>query len=337
MSGRYGSGVHWSQLKHQVETALRGCGRLPAGVRCEGWLQRLGEGCNHKAFCYRVEAPDGAGGQAEQVYVVRMRGGRWTDDEPSPPVDDGGMIREMKVLRWLAQRRLPFETPRFICEIGEDPLRPEGFIETAVSGAVPLEWLQKNPNQRDYLTQTTAALAGAIHALPTDGLDFLPRHPDSRSHVQALLGEFPEDFLAVDPAARAAAEYIRAHVGPARPAVFLHGDLLAQNLLRDIATDALAVVDWEFASIGDPAHDLAIVTRGNSKLFGAVNGRRRLLTAYAAAGGTPLAAAAVICHELLMVIRWLWQALRDRQDHPAGSNPPEHYRDKIAAILRRAD
>ena len=50
--------------------------------------------------------------------------------------------------------------------------------------------------------------------------------------------------------------------------MLLHGDLLPLNLLWGRETDELGVVDWESARIGDPAYDLAIVTRGHAKPFG---------------------------------------------------------------------
>jgi len=52
---------------------------------------------------------------------------------------------------------------------------------------------------------------------------------------------------------------------PDDPSVLLHGDLLGQILL---AMDGPHhVINWEYATRGDPAYDLAIVTRGVEQPF----------------------------------------------------------------------
>jgi thiamine kinase-like enzyme len=64
----------------------------------------------------------------------------------------------------------------------------------------------------------------------------------------------------------------------------LHGDLLGQNIL--LAVDGPHhVIDWEYARRGDPAYDLAIVTRGIKQPFHIDRGLDRLRDAYRAHGG----------------------------------------------------
>jgi thiamine kinase-like enzyme len=97
------------------------------------------------------------------------------------------------------------------------------------------------------------------------------------------------------------------------------------------------VIDWEYASIGDPAYDLAIITRGNAKLCGLNNGLKRLLAAYHEAGGVRIMQADVVAHELLLVLSWLADSVRsERQGNREGHSPREH-RDKLRAILRRVE
>jgi aminoglycoside phosphotransferase (APT) family kinase protein len=118
--------------------------------------------------------------------------------------------------------------------------------------------------------------------------------------------------------------------------VLLHGDLLPQNVLWDWKTGGVGMVDWEFASIGDAAHDLAIVTRGHEKLFGEADGLRRLIEAYRRAGGVAIEAADVVNHELLLVLRWLEESVRAERKQRREGHPSAYWRNQIRAILRRA-
>ncbi len=95
-----------------------------------------------------------------------------------------------------------------------------------------------------------------------------------------------------------------------------------------------ARTDWEYAQRGDPAYDLAIVTRGNRKLFGLDQGLQRLITAYHAANGAAVESTDVIVWELLITLRWLYEASRDGERY--GGRSPESYRNQVRAILRRA-
>ena len=69
------------------------------------------------------------------------------------------------------------------------------------------------------------------------------------------------------------------HLLAAEPATLVHGDLLGQNILLH-PTQPPTVIDWEFADLGDPAYDLAVVTRGKPKPFDMIKGLQRLLEAY---------------------------------------------------------
>jgi aminoglycoside phosphotransferase (APT) family kinase protein len=88
------------------------------------------------------------------------------------------------------------------------------------------------------------------------------------------------------------------HLPPDEPSVLIHGDLLGQNILvgawgegrqrrpeasnvQPESDNGLAVIDWENAMLGDPAYDLAIVTRGSRTPFRMDRGLECLLEAYA--------------------------------------------------------
>jgi len=66
--------------------------------------------------------------------------------------------------------------------------------------------------------------------------------------------------------------------------------------------------------VGDPAYDLAVVTRGFRRPFKRDSGLRLLLDAYAAAGGRPLSPSRVQFFELSILAAQLECALAEGRD-----------------------
>jgi aminoglycoside phosphotransferase (APT) family kinase protein len=116
----------------------------------------------------------------------------------------------------------------------------------------------------------------------------------------------------------------------------LHGDLLPQNLLWNLPADGrISLIDWECARIGDPAYDLAIVTRGAAQTAAGKRGFQRLLATYNEAAGTSLPADAAHIHELLMQLHWLADAAQAEAAGKLEGHGPEHHAQNIASMLRR--
>ena len=105
-----------------------------------------------------------------------------------------------------------------------------------------------------------------------------------------------------------------AHLPPPEPSLLVHGDLLGQNILVD-PDGSPSVIDWEYAQRGDPAHDLAIVTRGVRRPFQVERGLEKLLEAYHRHGGTGVTIEQVRLHELCLVAGWYRDALVGRGLH----------------------
>lgn len=123
-----------------------------------------------------------------------------------------------------------------------------------------------------------------------------------------------------------AREWATQHLPPDRAAVLVHGDLLGQNILV-YPDEPPTVIDWEFCRMGDPAYDLAIVTRGVRRPFQMARGLDRLLEAYTAPGGEPITPSRVHFHELCLSAQWYLDAQRG-----IGSEPLE---EALARLLRR--
>jgi aminoglycoside phosphotransferase (APT) family kinase protein len=238
-------------------------------------------------------------------------------------------------LQALASRKFDFRVPRFVCFVHNNRGSPTGLIETGLLG-LSLDHFKKAPGKQRFVGETIARVASGVHGSSFASFHFLPSQQDSGTHVLARLSAFCPEFIARDTDAIVVARWVRDHLPEDRPAVLLHGDLLPQNILWDWETDGVGVVDWEFASVGDAAYDLAIVTRGHGKLFGSPSGLRQLVDAYRRAGGAPIAEADVVNDELLLVLSWLETSVRAEREQQREGLPPAHWRNQIRAILRRA-
>jgi aminoglycoside phosphotransferase (APT) family kinase protein len=111
----------------------------------------------------------------------------------------------------------------------------------------------------------------------------------------------------------------------------VHGDLLGQNILIGLDCPP-AVIDWEYAVLGDPAHDLAIVTRGAKRPFQLDRGLDKLLDAYHRHGGRDgVSREHVRVHELCMCAGWYRAALAGANVHRA-----DQERGRLRGLLAHA-
>lgn len=103
-----------------------------------------------------------------------------------------------------------------------------------------------------------AEVAAAIHAVDLDVLPpGAPRPPDWSTYLDALIaqwGDAERAHVERDPFMRHVGAWLDAHRPPPSPLTLVHGDFQSANLL--VGDDALLLVDWEFAHIGDPREDL---------------------------------------------------------------------------------
>ncbi|PYO55704.1 MAG: hypothetical protein DMD83_18255, partial [Candidatus Rokuibacteriota bacterium] len=94
----------------------------------------------------------------------------------------------------------------------------------------------------------------------------------------------------------------------------LHGSRAHIGIRDGKVKRASGVIDWEYSTLGDPAYDLAIVTRGVRRPFQIDGGLERLLEAYAAAGGANVSVAQVRIHGLCLAAGWYRDALAERAE-----------------------
>lgn len=314
--------VDWSHLRWIIESSLQRVPEFIDAFRVQGRISYRGEGIGHDNYIFQV---------GEELFVLRM-GKRYRSIRTEREARRS-LLREAETLQRVAECDFPFPTPEFVCIAEDEDSEPVGMIETFVEGT-PLSFFDSSPHQETRFG-TIAEIAATVHRLPKAAFGHLEAASDRRSHVLGLLDELPETVFAAYPIAAAVRDWILAHL-PEGPPVVLHGDLLPQNLLLDFAdTREIAVIDWESAQIGDPAYDLAIVTRGSRKPLREAGGFQLLLDAYNKQAAEPVSAAAVRVHELLLHLNWLAETDQAQRAGVREGQGPEFYENQLTALARR--
>jgi aminoglycoside phosphotransferase (APT) family kinase protein len=310
---RDAGGAPWARAKRVLRELFE---RETGAVVEVGRVVKLGDGLAREIFTADVDlAPDPH--RRSGTYIVAL---------PRPDAEPGLDARTTRELRLVARLRRevwPFRLPEMAGAY------PDGDRLALVRRFVPGSALDlragRQPNVRPW--DVVAKIAAAVHQRPgTLVEDLVPGHATRLAHARAALAVF--DGLDA-PELRDARAWAEAHVPPAEPSVLLHGDLLGPSIL--ISFDGPpCVIDWEDATRGDPAHDLAIVTRAKRQPFQVPDGLERLLDAYRRHGGAQLTAAEVNVHELCLVAAWYRAALAGPSPHA-----PAHELAQIRSLLRR--
>lgn len=288
-------------------------GARSARAQAVGRLVSLGEGIHYRV-CGATCLLEGR----EVALVVRV------PHRYSGRAVTAAAIRERRVLEHLGRLALPIRIPGPVAEI---PV-PTGL-------AVVQEWLRgvpcelRAPVSGGRPWEYVAEAAAAVHAVdPAPLREFLP-NADVRSHARAEIDRLRELGI---PEAKEAAAWADAHMPPEGAGVLLHGDLLGQNLLLT-PEEPPGVIDWGMAGLGDPAHDLAIVTRGARRPFQVEHGLERLLEAYERRSGRKLTPSRVHLHELVLCAGFYREEARE---HGAASPAAARARAKLRGVLGRA-
>jgi aminoglycoside phosphotransferase (APT) family kinase protein len=318
------SGTNWSWLRWLIESNLRRHPGFQKNFRLEEKIRLLGSGLFHKTYLF----------EASGKHLV-LRFGIVERDLQTRRKAATNLRQEAKTLRALRTLDLSFAVPELICLANDESGETVGLIETAVGG-MPLSFLTRRGEPEDQL-KIIAQVAAAVHALAKSEFTHLDQHADSQAHVMANLKALPDSLFKEFPEAANAQDWILSQLPNDRPSTVLHGDLLPQNLLFEIRENGeTAVVDWESAQIGDPAYDLAIVTRGVRKPLGISGGLQRLVQFYNEAAEDKISADAVLLHELLLHLDWLAEAVAACSRNHLGGHGPEHYATALGGIVRRA-
>ncbi|MFQ5457942.1 MAG: phosphotransferase family protein, partial [Myxococcota bacterium] len=216
---------------------------------------------------------------------------------------------EYALCRALHAAKVP--VPRPVCL----PKASTGLRDCFVMERLPGEGLPKKLLRDDAYAKARAGMAAAlgsvlarIHRL---GPGDLPPLPAQGTDVQLDLARRMLDLgPAPRPVLELALRWLRDRVPPLQTGPRLvHGDFRNGNFL--VGEDGLhAVLDWEYAHLGDPMEDLGFLCMkpwrfGNTKDdVGGFGPRADLFRAYEAAGGGPVNPDVVRFWEVLGTLKW---------------------------------
>ena len=259
---------NYGDLRHLIQRSLEACCGVAA--RIEGKIERMGGGLWHENYRFWLQGRSPSGANAEQACILRLLQQR--HDWQAGPEPRERLLREGQTLQALKRADFPHATPEFICFVVDDESQVIGMIETAVPG-FSLDAFKGRSTLRSI-----ARAAANVHRMAVGEFRHLAGSDDRAQHVQARLADLDGALFAEFPLAREIREWILGHLPSGGGTCLLHGDLLPQNLLGNWEESSreeplVGIVDWEMACIGDPAYDLAIVSRGNRNVHG-VKARR---------------------------------------------------------------
>jgi aminoglycoside phosphotransferase (APT) family kinase protein len=246
-----------------------------------------------------------AGGRSNLTY--RVQAGDRTLVLRRPPLGKilkgaHDVVREYRILRHLQGSGVPVAPAVLLCEDSEvlgAPFYLTGFIE----GYTLRTWQELgnlSPGASHRVIRSFGAALARLHDASPDGLgldvaradDYLRRQIHVwRRQVDSVRGRWMEPMGSLaDRLSRTAPEQ--------RSRALVHGDYRLDNVLFSKDGEALAVVDWELWTLGDPLGDVAaaltywndapneISPLGSSvTVLGDLGTRADLLDAYVAAGG----------------------------------------------------
>jgi aminoglycoside phosphotransferase (APT) family kinase protein len=193
---------------------------------------------------------------------------------------------------------------------------------------------------RWVLPQQAGVALGRIHAVDPAPLSFLPAPPPGQGPAQAVLERARRELDRIDephPALEIGWRWLREQAPASTGLVLVHGDFRLGNWV--VGPEGLrAVLDWEFASLGDPHEDLAWPfvrdwRFGKDELrFAGLSDGSGFLAAYEEASGRTPDPRALHYWEVMGNFRWALGCLTQARRHLSGEEPSI----ELASLGRRA-
>lgn len=195
---------------------------------------------------------------------------------------------------------------------------------------------------RDVLPEQMAQQLARIHQIDVakHNIDFLERPGEGQTPAQNVLEHMYivlDDLGVASPPFEFALRWAVRNEPPVHAVTFVHGDFRIGNLLVD-ENGLAAVIDWEFAHIGDPLEEIGYLCMrdwrfGNDHLHAAgLCDRERFLQAYEKHSGTTVDRAAADWWEIVGNIRWGIICMAQAERHLSGKDPSV----ELASLGRRS-
>ncbi len=294
-------------------------------------LQPLAGGASRETWRLRLEAaPD------EPVWLVLRL-------DMAATMNPAALSRaeEFRLLQQASSAGVRCPHPVALC-VDPAVLGAPFFLMTYVAGESIGPRVVRRPElaaARAMLAPQMAQQLALIHQL--EPLPFLPRPEPAASPAQQIVAGLRRTLaeLQIDsPGLVAGLRWLeqQAPPAPARLAL-LHGDFRIGNIIVD-EQGLAAVIDWEFAHLGDPLEDVAwpLVRDwrfGHDRLrLGGVADGESYLQAYERESGTAVDRAAVRYWEIMGNMKWAVTCLVQAERHLSGADPSI----ELASLGRRS-
>lgn len=300
-------------------------------------IMPLAGGASRDSWMFSAQFND----TAPQKFVLRR-------DLPTT-MNDQALTRpqEFAVMQVAHQHGVKVARVRWLCE-DTAVLGLPFFIMDFVEGISVGRKVMTAPDlahARTVLPQQMAEQLALIHRLPIETFDFLPRPMDDfpvhhNPATQALydVHRVLKSLNHLDPTFEYLLRWCQWNT-PTKPekACFIHGDFRIGNLLIN-PTGLAAVIDWEFAHIGDPHEELGYLCMRDWR-FGmdkhraaGLCPRETFIQAYESYAHQQVNRDAVTWWEILGNIRWAAICLVQAQRHLSGQDQSV----ELASLGRRS-
>ena len=321
------------ELRHELETFI---GASAGGEARVTGLRPIAGGASRETWAVDVTVV--AGPEAGEHALV-MRRDMQTTMNPNA-LDRAQEFRLLQAAhragvlaprpRWLAAHAAP---PFFLMD------RVEG---ESIGRRVVRE--RELADARRILPEQMARQLALIHQIDPDredlGLRSVPRPADGLSPALDIAGKMRAALAALDvhdPLFETALRWLEANAPRCERMLLLHGDFRVGNLI--VGPEGLrAVIDWEFAHVGDPLEDVAWPCVrdwrfGRNELqVGGVGDLGPYLAAYEQASGRRVEPSAVRYWEIMGNLKWGVTCLVQAQRHLSGEDPSV----ELASLGRRS-
>lgn len=232
----------------------------PDTDRLAGWLREHVAG-----FDGPLAIEPLAGGQSNPTFRLQAGAHRWVLRRKPPGVllaSAHAVEREFRVMRALAASAVPVPRMHALCEDAEvigSPFYVMDFVEGRVLADPTLPGLA--PRERGAIYEELNRVIAAIHDVDLDALG-LGDYGRPQAYLQRQIDRWTRQYRASETEPIAAMdrliEWLPARLPPEGATALVHGDFRIDNLIFHPAEPrALAVIDWELSTLGDPLVDFA--------------------------------------------------------------------------------
>lgn len=296
-------------------------------------LEQLAGGGSLDTWRIRATSPD------EEWHLVMRR-----DLETVMVAESLSREQEFKLLQAAYDSGVRVPRPRWQSNdpaVLDKPFFMMDFVEGFSIGRIIVKVPEAEP-ARQVLPELMAEQIALIHAIDWQkhGLDFLPAPPAGHSPADEALFSVRKELHRLDihnPAIEFGLRWLDKNQPPYQLSL-VHGDFRLGNFQIGLPYGLNAVIDWEFAHIGDPLEDLAWPCvrdwrfgMGHLRLAGIAD-REPFLQAYERHTGQTIDRTAVDYWEIMGNLRWAVTCLAQADRHLSGRDPSVEF----ASLGRRS-